>query len=146
MLDGMPHGEPERFDQGLDMTHTWGRTYWGGALYCLVADIRIREQTRNAYGLRDALIAITRAQGSIKDDWEIERVLEVADKGTGTRVLEELYRSWRTTPVEFDLNGQWERLGIRNDAGTVTFDDAAPLAKDSGCDHWRSGKGADLSS
>ena len=35
MLHGMPKGEPEPFDKGLDHTHTWGRTYWGGALFCL---------------------------------------------------------------------------------------------------------------
>ncbi|MGD0445844.1 MAG: hypothetical protein ABSA39_18070 [Edaphobacter sp.] len=129
MVDGMPHGEPEKFDQGLDITHTWGRTYWGGALFCLIADIRIREQTRNAFGLRDGLIAIIHAHGSIKDGWPIERVLQVADKGTGTTVLHDLYKSWRTTPVEVDLNDQWGKLGIRNRGGAVVFDDAAPLAK-----------------
>ena len=43
MLGGMWHGEPEAFDRGLDHTHTWGRTYWGGALFCLVADVEIRQ-------------------------------------------------------------------------------------------------------
>ena len=50
MLGGMWHGEPKAFDRGLDHTHTWGRTYWGGALFCLVADIEIRRQTDNTYG------------------------------------------------------------------------------------------------
>ena len=38
----MPQGEPEADDKGLDHTPTWGRTYWGGALFCLVADVRVR--------------------------------------------------------------------------------------------------------
>jgi hypothetical protein len=29
VVDGMPKGEPQSGDQGLDRTHTWGRTYWG---------------------------------------------------------------------------------------------------------------------
>ena len=35
LLDGLPRGLPAPGDQGLDNTHTWGRTYWGGALFCL---------------------------------------------------------------------------------------------------------------
>ena len=45
MVDGMPQGLPATGDQGLDNTHTWGRTYWGSALFCLLADIEIRKQT-----------------------------------------------------------------------------------------------------
>lgn len=88
MVDGMPNGEPGNSDLGLDNTHTWGRTYWGGALFCMVADIQIRKQTKNALGLQDALAAIVHAHGSIKDEWPIERVLVVADKRTGTTVLQ----------------------------------------------------------
>jgi len=30
---GLPQGEPQPGDQGLDVTHTWGRTYWGGRFF-----------------------------------------------------------------------------------------------------------------
>jgi hypothetical protein len=43
---------PQSGDQGLDHTHTWGRTY--GALFCLPADVEIRRQTQTK-GLQDAL-------------------------------------------------------------------------------------------
>ena len=128
MVDGMPHGEPESSDLGLDNTHTWGRTYWGGALFCMVADIQIRQQTKNALGLQDALAAIVRAHGSIQDEWPIERVLAVGDKRTGTTVLEDLYKSWRATPVTVDLAGLWGQLGISDSSEGVLFDDSAPLA------------------
>ena len=52
MLDGMPKGEPQPGDKGLDRTHTWGRTYWGGALFCLVADVQIRVATAIAKDFR----------------------------------------------------------------------------------------------
>jgi hypothetical protein len=31
MVRDMPQGQPAPGDRGLDYTHTWGRTYWGGA-------------------------------------------------------------------------------------------------------------------
>jgi hypothetical protein len=33
-----------------------------------------------------------------------------------------------TRPVTVDLNALWSRLGVKVEAGHVTFDDAAPLA------------------
>jgi hypothetical protein len=54
LVRGLPNGLPERGDRGLDNTHTWGRTYWGGALYCLLADLEIRERTRFAPSSRPA--------------------------------------------------------------------------------------------
>ncbi|HEY2513636.1 MAG TPA: hypothetical protein VGI39_22360, partial [Polyangiaceae bacterium] len=45
LVEGLPQGEPEAGDQGLDRTHTWGRTYWGGALFCTMADVEIRRRT-----------------------------------------------------------------------------------------------------
>jgi hypothetical protein len=65
MLDSMPKGEPASGDRGLDQTHTWGRTYWGGALFCFVADVEIRKATANHKGLQDALRAIVEAGATI---------------------------------------------------------------------------------
>src|ERR1700683_5400195 len=36
MVRYMPQGLPAAGDEGLDHTFTWGRTYWGGALCCLL--------------------------------------------------------------------------------------------------------------
>ena len=33
LIRDMPKGQPREGDEGLDNTHTWGRTYWGGALF-----------------------------------------------------------------------------------------------------------------
>ena len=76
MVDRMPQGLPAPGDQGLDNTHTWGRTYWGGAIFCLMADIEIRKRTGNSKGLQDALRAINRAGGTIESDWTLERALD----------------------------------------------------------------------
>src|SRR5260370_3959406 len=38
LVRDMPQGLPQARDRRLDHTHTWGRTYWGGAPLCLLAD------------------------------------------------------------------------------------------------------------
>jgi hypothetical protein len=129
MLEGMQHGEPQEFDRGLDRTHTWGRTYWGGALFCLVADVEIRKQTNNRYGLQDALRAIAAAGGTIDKDWPLTKILIIGDKATGTVVLQDLYKKWSDTPVPIDLPHLWQMLGIHVENGRTVFDDAAPLSQ-----------------
>lgn len=121
----MPKGQPESGDKGLDNTHTWGRTYWGGALFCLVADVQIRERTHNKKGLQDALRAIVDHGGSINEDWGIEKTFSIADQGTGTRVLEELYGQMSNKPVNVDLDKLWAKLGLTLSGGEVQFNDKA---------------------
>lgn len=128
MVDAMPQGLPKSGDHGLDFTHTWGRTYWGGALYCLLADIDIRKRTGNRLGLEDAMRGILKAGGSIEVEWPLVRALEIADRAVGVPVLEDLYKRMKATPVTPDLNQLWKDLGVERQAGTVVFDDSAPLA------------------
>lgn len=122
----MPKGEPGPDDQGLDNTHTWGRTYWGGALFCLVADVRIHERTKNRKGLEDALRGINRSGGNISEDWNISKALAMGDKATGTTVLRDLYQSMRDKPAPVDLDQLWTKLGIALKDGDVAFNDRAP--------------------
>jgi hypothetical protein len=125
---GLPKGEPERGDQGLDRTHTWGRTYWGGAMFCLLADLGIRERTANRVGLRDALRTLIESGWTMDRSATIEEVLARMDAAVGVPVLTELYRQHATTAVRVDLKDLWRRLGIAFDHGRITFDDAAPQA------------------
>ena len=93
----MPQGLPQAGDQGLDRTPTWGRTYWGGAIFWLLADVGIREATHNQKGLQDAMRGILEAGGNITEDWTVERVAEVGDRATGTTVIADLYRQMKAT-------------------------------------------------
>jgi hypothetical protein len=122
----MPKGEPGPDDHGLDNTHTWGRTYWGGALFCLVADVRIHERTKNRKGLEDALRGINRGGGNINEDWDIGKALALGDKATGTTVLRDLYNQMRDKPAPVDLDQLWTNLGIAMKDGAVAFNDKAP--------------------
>lgn len=129
MVRDMPQGLPESGDQGLDRTPTWGRTYWGGAMFCLLADIEIRKRTKNTKGLQDALRAINRAGGTIEADWPIERAFNIGDKATDGNTLMELYRQMGSKPVAVDLADLWKQLGVHRDPkGAVTFDIGAPQA------------------
>jgi hypothetical protein len=128
MMNGMPNGEPGPNDHGLNVTHTWGRTYWGGALFCLIADVEIRKRTGNQHGLQDALRAIVAACGAIDKDWPVSRILNTGDRATKTNVLEQMYAEWSVTPVSVDLPKLWQQLGIRMGQQGITFNTSAPLA------------------
>lgn len=127
-LHEMKNGEPERGDRGLNQTHTWGRTYWGGAMFCLVADVTIRRQTGNRKGLDDALRAIVESGGGIDKDWPLSRVLQIGDRATGTTVLTDMYATWSEKPVVVDLQALWKELGVSEDKDGVRLDAGAPLA------------------
>ena len=124
----MPKGEPGEGDRGLDKTHTWGRTYWGGAIFCLLADVRIHERTKNRKGLEDALRGINHGGGNINEDWDIQKTLALGDKATGTTVLRDLYKEMRDKPAPVDLDQLWTKLGIQMKDGSVAFNDNAPDA------------------
>ena len=128
MVQQMPQGQPESGDQGLDNTHTWARTYWGGALFCLAADVQIREATQNRKGLQDAFRAILKAGGSIDADWPLKRALKIGDSATGANVLTQLYDQMKSKPVQVDLPALWKGLGIKREGRSVVFDEQAPLA------------------
>ncbi len=127
-LRQMPKGLPQPGDQGLDNTHTWARTYWGGALFCFVADVEIHERTGNRMGLQDAMRAVARDSGGLAADWPISRVFATADRATGTTVMSDLYAKMKDAPVATNLSALWQRLGVRDDAGAIHFDETAPLA------------------
>ena len=126
MVRDMPQGEPAPGDQGLDNTHTWGRTYWGGAMFALVADVEIRQSTHNRLGLQDALRAIVAAGGTIDHNWDLPQALAIGDKATKTHVLTELYAQWKDAPVQYDLPALWSRLGVRSTSEGIEFDSKAP--------------------
>ena len=127
MLDGLPHGLPDAGDRGLDNTHTWGRTYWGGAMFCLLADVEIHRRTHNRSGLQDALRAIMRS-GTMLDEWPLARALKVGDDAVGAPVLSELYAKMKDAPYDPNLPALFQRLGVKLAADSVTFDAAAPDA------------------
>ncbi len=124
----MTKGLPGAADQGLDRTHTWARTYWGGALFFLIADVRIHEQTANKRGLQDALRAIERAGGGMAERWPAARIFAAGDQATATKVLQDLYAAMKDKPWALDLAVLWVDLGVVADAGGIRLDETARLS------------------
>jgi hypothetical protein len=128
MMRDMPKGLPQAGDEGLDNTDTWGRKYWGGAMFCLLADIEIRKATGNRLGLQDAMRGVLAAGGNTEVDWPIGRILKTADTAVGVDALTRLHDQMGLKPVRPDLDGLWHDLGLRSQGDTIEFDDTAPLA------------------
>jgi hypothetical protein len=129
LVAGLPQGLPDAGDEGLEKTHTWGRTYWGGALFCLLADVRIREATKNARSLDDALRRIVATGANVSSHWSIDQFLDEGGRGAGVQVLRDLFREMGLAPGTADLGALWRRLGVQpRPGGGVLFDERAELA------------------
>jgi hypothetical protein len=124
----MPRGMPGTSAGGLDQDHSWGRTYWGGAMFCLLADVQIHQRTHNRYGLQDAMRAVLRASGGLSADWDINKVFTAADTAVGVPVLTELYAQMKDKPFAPDLPALWRSLGVQGDGTRIRLNDQAPLA------------------
>lgn len=120
----MPQGQPRSGDAGLDHTPTWGRTYWGGAIFCLRADVQMLVRSAGRAGLRQGLQGVLAAGGQFAVAWSVDRILATADAAVGQTTLTDLYQQLKASPLPTDLDGLWRSLGVL-DSG---FDEAAPLA------------------
>jgi hypothetical protein len=128
LIRDMRQGLPQVGDRGLDHTHTWGRTYWGGALFCLLADVEFRRRTNNTKGLENALRGILDSGGDIRKEWNLEDAFRIGDRAVAVQVLQPLYARMKDKPVSVDLDSLWTQLGIQSDGAKVRYDDTASLA------------------
>ena len=109
-------------------------TYWGGALFALVADVRIRRATRNARSLDDVMRAVLAREGDATHTATVAEFLRVGDEASGTHELASVYASWAQRGENVDLDSLWGELGIdgaakaRQERGLVGLRSDAPLA------------------
>jgi hypothetical protein len=120
----MPLGQPRAGDHGLDHTPTWARTYWGGAMFFLHGDVRLRQRGTPARGLQHALQGVLAAGGDYRVVWDATRILALADATLEQTTLSEMYARMKDQPSPLDLAALWRELGVD---GTTLRDDA-PLA------------------
>jgi len=123
-----PQGEPRPGEGGMDDTSTWARTYYGGALFCLAADVAIARATHGTKSLRDAFAGTVARGRSILEDSDLAHFASELDRSLGLDVVAPLYREWSHTPVRLDLDALWKELGVVREGSTLRFDSAAPLA------------------
>jgi hypothetical protein len=120
----MAQGQPQAGDTGQDHTRTWGRTYWGGAMFCLLADVQMLQRSGGKSGLREALRGVLAAGGHYGVSWSVARILATADAAVGQDTLQRLYAGMKDSPAPADLEGLWRQLGVEGDR----LNDTAPLA------------------
>ena len=128
LAEGLPNGLSGANDRGLDHTHTWGRIYWGGALFWFLADVEIHKRTQNRLGLEHALRGVIDAGGSNASRWSLDEIIRAGDAATGVPVLRELYDAMAAEPHPVDLPALMKSLGVEGPRGRVKLDDTAPLA------------------
>lgn len=120
----LPQGQPQAGDGGLDHASTWGRVHWGGALFCLLADVELLRRSALRTGLQQALQGVLAAGAQYGEPWTVQRMAAAGDAAVGQTVLTELYARMKDAAEPVDLAGLWRDLGV---AGG-TFNDQAPLA------------------
>ena len=125
---GLPKGLPAGQDHGLDSGDSWGRRYWGGALFCFLADVEIRRATDNRHSLGDALRAILDRLGGVSGSATIDEVIAAGDGAVERPVLRELYDRLGKEPGTVDLAALFRVLGVSGRGDGLRFDDDAPYA------------------
>lgn len=123
----MPRGQPERGSgAGLSARDDLDTIYWGGALFCLAADVRIREETHGRKSLDDVLRAALERGGDATHVWTVRDVVHLGDQTTGTSVLSEMYERHAARGERIDIDALMASLGVGSDSRDV--DAAHPLA------------------
>jgi hypothetical protein len=128
LVEGLPYGLPQPGDRGLDHTPTWGRTYWGGALYWFLCDVELRKRSLGKQGLEHALRGILAAGGNNSVRWTLAEALAIGDRATGLPVLVPQYEAMKDAPYPVDLEALFRQLGVSLQGESVVFDERAPLA------------------
>lgn len=124
----LPLGLPALTQVGLERGRDYTDIYWGGALFCFIADVELRRRSAGVTGLEDGVRAVFAEGGVAWEVWSLQETFEIAERAVGHRFLQELAARHAAGPAAFDLEGLLRDLGvIRGEAGIELRDDA-PLA------------------
>jgi predicted metalloprotease with PDZ domain len=118
-------GEPASLEERDDIDST----YWGGALFALLADVQIRQATGGARSLDDVMREVLSREGDATHTARVADFLRVGDEATRGRVLADLYARFVVSGEPVDLEALWRSLGVPGEADAAKrLNDAAPLA------------------
>jgi len=127
--NGMPRGLPALARYGLERAPGYAGVYWGGAVYCLLADVELRRASELRVGLEDAVRAVFHAGGRASDVWSLDETLAFAERALDTDVLSSLRRRHAARPSRVDLDALFAELGVVVRDGTVVeLRNDAPLS------------------
>lgn len=133
LIRNTPKGQPRRENEILSGSRRIDRIYWGGAIFCLVADVEIRKKSKNRVGLQDVLRYIPRNGANIYSDDEPRDALAVPLKSpelkASAELLLNLYDRYNSIAVRPNLDELFSYLGVSLlPSGRVYLENRAPGA------------------
>jgi hypothetical protein len=126
MPRGLPRaGEPPNIEERDDIDST----YWGGALFAFLSDLRIRTATKGTRSLDDAMRAALSHLGDATHEARLADFFRTGDDATGTDALASVDSGFAVQGQPPNLGATWRSLGVEVLAdGSVALHDDAPLA------------------
>jgi hypothetical protein len=124
----MPKGLDALTGPGLEAVEEFGEIYWGGAAFCLLADVEARSRSGSRRGLEHGVRGVLQAGGTASKVWSLADTLRVADDAIGTPILTPLAARYARQGSPFALFPLFESLGVRARGDQIELDDTAPLA------------------
>jgi hypothetical protein len=128
-LRDMPRGLDALTRRGLAHPVGYSDIYWGGALFCLLADLEMRRTTSGAKGLEDGVRAVLAAGGYSSQVWTLAQATEVTDAALGTPLLARLEAEHLEHGSPVDLDAVFRELGVSiGKNGGIALDRRPPAA------------------
>lgn len=124
----MPRGAHALTRTGLEHVRNYPGIYWGGAIYCLLADVQARAQSGGELGLEDGIRKVFAAGGRSWEVWPLSKTLRTADESYREPLLLPLAERYADAPAALDLDALFTSLGVERRASGFTLTDDAPLA------------------
>jgi predicted metalloprotease with PDZ domain len=112
----------------IEERHDIDSTYWGGALFVFLADVRIRVRTGGAKSFDDVMRAALARGGDVTHVWKVTDLLRFGDEVTGTRVLAELHDAFVKRGERFEVDALLADLGVVREGESVVLRDDRPMA------------------
>ena len=129
-LRDMPRGLDALTRRGLANPVGYPDIYWGGGLFCLLADLEMRRTTSGAKGLEDGVRAVLAAGGFSSEVWTLARATEVTDAALGTPLLARLQSEHLERGSPVDLDAVFRELGVSiGKNGGIALEQHSPAAK-----------------
>ncbi|MBK8259065.1 MAG: hypothetical protein IPK82_41205 [Polyangiaceae bacterium] len=144
LVDHAEKGAATRAEPSLAATEEHDRVYFGGAAFCLAADVEIRSKTSSKRSLDDGLKRALARGANATRVWTVDEFVDVLDDGVGQAVVRPMLDRIRRAKIPCNaadpercapdetpsLARLFASLGVKpGRPGEVTFDDGAPLAK-----------------
>lgn len=127
-VEEMPQGLRAMTHTGLEHPADSPDIYWGGALFCMVADVELRNQSQGERGLEDGLLRVLNAGGHASEVWSLTKTLRFVDEAVGGNSVRSLAARHSERGSKVDLDALFAALGVEALANGVKLHEDAPLS------------------